>query len=382
MNKTEEFSSIHLIALIVKYKIFVLSLTIGATIIAAIVAFFFIENEYKSTVNVVPPQTEDALQSTIGMISSPLKDIGLSKLAGKALSDNYNFMVILMSRSVLDSIIFEFDLIKEYEIKDNSLEDTRKKLEENIEINYEKDGNYFISFWDKDPQRAANMANRLIEIANNVAIRVFREEIRLNKENMDSRLRATDSTIKAIADTLESFSRRTLIFSPVEQANSISKAMSDLKAEEIKYDIIYEYYRSLYGDNDYLTKSVGKLKEETSRKVTSSQTRPGFAGNFTFGDAGKEAIEYMRLFTEFETYTKVKSFLLPAMEQTKMDEFKGIKNLIVIDKAVPAEKKDRPKRSFILAGTMLGSFVLSLLIIILIYVYRELKQQLQNLKNE
>ena len=111
MNKTEEFSSIHLLALIVKYKVFVLSLTIGATIIAAVVSFYVLENEYKSTVNVVPPQTEDALQSTIGMIASPLKDMGLSKLAGKALSDNYNFMVILTSRSVYDSVIKEFDLL-------------------------------------------------------------------------------------------------------------------------------------------------------------------------------------------------------------------------------------------------------------------------------
>lgn len=379
MNKTEEFSSIHLLALIVKFKVFILSLTFGATIVAAIIAFYVLENEYKSTVNVVPPQTEDALQSTIGMISSPLKDIGLSKLAGKALSDNYNFMVILNSRSVYDSIINEFDLINVYEIKDKSLEDTRMILESNIEINYEKDGNYFISVWDKDPQRASKMANRLIEVANNVAIRVFREEIRLNRENMDARLRQTDSTIKSISDTLEKFSRRTLLFSPEQQASSISKALSDLKSEEIKYDIIYEYYKNLYGENDYLTKSISVLRDETSKKVSASATQPGLAGSFGLDDAGKESIEYMRLFTEFETYTKVKAFLLPAMEQTKMDEIKGIKNLIVIDKAIPAEKKDRPKRSFIIAGTMLGSFVLSLISIILIYIYREVKQQLKAL---
>jgi len=381
MNKTEEFSSIQLIALIVKYKVFVLSLTILATIIAAVVSFIYLENEYKSTVNVVPPQTEDALQSTIGMISSPLKDIGLSKLAGKALSDNYNFMVILTSRSLYDSIIKEFDLINIYKTKDKSLEQTRLLLEENIEIIYEKDGNYFISVWDKDPNRAAKMANRLVDIANQTAIRVFREEIRLNKENMDARLRATDSTIKSIADTLERFSHRTLLFSPEEQVASIAKTLSDLKAEEIKYEIVYEYYRSLYGDNDYLTKSIAKLKEETSKKVSESVTEPGFAGNFPINETGKEGIEYMRLFTEFETYSKVKAFLLPAMEQTKMDEVKGIKNLIVIDEAIPAEKKDRPKRAFIVAGTMLGSFVLSILIIILIYIFRELRQQLKTINN-
>ena len=266
-------------------------------------------------------------------------------------------------------------------MKKKSYEDARLLLEENIEINYEKDGNYFISVWDKDPNRAAKMANRLVEIANQTAIRVFREEIRLNKENMDARLRATDSTIKSIADTLERFSKRTLLFSPEEQVASVSKILSDLKSEEIKYDIIYEYYSNLYGANDYLTKSIAKLKEETSKKVSESKTEPGFAGNFPINETGKEGIEYMRLFTEFETYSKVKAFLLPAMEQTKMDEIKGIKNLIVIDEAVPAEKKDRPRRSFIVAGTMVGSFVLSILIIVVIYILREVRQQLKSINN-
>ncbi|HRP03194.1 MAG TPA: Wzz/FepE/Etk N-terminal domain-containing protein [Candidatus Kapabacteria bacterium] len=382
MNKSEDFSSIHILALLLKYKVFILSLTITATIIAGVAAFYFLENEYKATANVVPPQTQDALQSTIGMIASPLKDFGLSKLAGKALSTNYNFIVILTSRSVLDSIINEFDLIKVYKIKNNLIDDARDQLFDNLEINYEKDGNYFISVWDKDPKRAASMTNRLIQVANNVAIRIYREEIRLNKENMEARIKSTDSTIKVIADTLEKFSRRTLMFAPEEQVASIAKSLSDLKSEEIKYDIIYDYYRNTYGENDYLTKSIAQLKQATSEKVRESKDKPGFAGNFAVNETAKEGIEYMRLYTEFETYSKVKAFLLPAMEQTRMDEFKGIKNLIFIDKAVPPTKKDRPKRSLIIAGTFIGTFVLSVLIIILIYIYREVKDQLKVLNND
>lgn len=375
----QEFSSIHLLALIVKHKYFVFGFTILSTLVAVIISFFVLKNEYKSTVNVVPPQQQDGLQGAMSAISSTLRDIGLSKLTGKSASDNYSFIVILMSRTVMDSIINEFDLINVYNVDDGLMSEAREELEKNLEITYEKDGNYFISVWDKDPIRAARMANRIVEIANNTAIRIFREEVKLNKENMEARLRNTDSTIKSIADTLQKFSKRTLLFSPTEQAKSITQALSDLKAEEIKYDILYQYYKNIYGADDYLTKSIATLKEETSKKVEQSKSLPGFAGNFAITDAAEEGIEFLRLYTEFETYSKVKAFLLPIVEQNRIDEVKNIKNLIVLDPATPADKKDRPKRSLIIAGTFLGSFFLVVLLLALIYAIKDTKEKLKKL---
>ncbi len=144
-EKQQDFSSIYLVALIVKHKYFVFGFTLLATITSLIIAFFILENEYKSTVNVVPPQQQDGLQGAMTAISSTLRDIGLSKLTGKSGSNDYNFMVILMSRTVMDSIINEFDLINVYKIKDGLMSEARKELENNLEITYEKDGNYFIS---------------------------------------------------------------------------------------------------------------------------------------------------------------------------------------------------------------------------------------------
>jgi uncharacterized protein involved in exopolysaccharide biosynthesis len=382
-NAAENFSSIHILALILRHKYFIIITVILATTTAGLIAFKYLQNQYKSTVNVVPPQSSSGMDGTMGMISSTLKDIGLNKLAGKAGgADSYNFMVILMSRSVLDSLIYEFDLVKTYNIKDSSISDTRKELESRIEISFEKDGNYFISVWDENKELAPKIANRMVDIANAVAIRIFREEVKLNRENMEKRLKSTDSTIHAIADTIENFSRRTLIFSPTEQASSMSKALSDLKSEEMKYDIMHEYYKSIYGENDYMTQAVQNIRNQTAIKVKESIDNPGFAGNFAIKDAAEEGIEFLRLYTEFETFSKVKAFMLPMMEQTRMDEAKKIKNLIVVDKAVPAEKKDRPKRSLIVAGTFLGSFIFSIFMILMFYSVSSLKIKLKQLSND
>lgn len=376
-NKEEEFNSIYVYTVLLKHKYWILSITLLSGIIAAVIAYLFLENEYKSTINVVPPQTSSsAMESAMGSITGALKDIGLTKLGGSG-GDSYNFIVILQSRTVMDSIINEFDLATVYDIQKNEMSLVRKEFEENCEINYERDGNYFISIWDKDKNRAANIANRFIEIANNVAINLYREEVALNKRNMEERMNSTDSTIKAISDTLQKFSKRTGMFYPTEQASALSKSLAELKSEEIKYDIIYEYYTNMYGKDDYTTQSILGMKDKMRDKINEAMSKPGFAGNFSLDNAAREGIEFLRLYTDLETYAKVKAFMTPIIEKNKLDETKKMKNLIVLDKAIPADKKDRPRRSLIVAGSVLGSFALIIFILLIINSIKSLNSKIK-----
>ncbi len=376
-NKEEEFNSIYVYTVLLKHKYWILSITLLSGIIAAVIAYLFLENEYKSTINVVPPQTSSsAMESAMGSITGALKDIGLTKLGGSG-GDSYNFIVILQSRTVMDSIINEFDLATVYDIPKNEMSLVRKEFEENCEINYERDGNYFISIWDKDKNRAANIANRFIEIANNVAINLYREEVALNKRNMEERMNSTDSTIKAISDTLQKFSKRTGMFYPTEQASALSKSLAELKSEEIKYDIIYEYYTNMYGKDDYTTQSILGMKDKMRDKINEAMSKPGFAGNFSLDNAAREGIEFLRLYTDLETYAKVKAFMTPIIEKNKLDETKKMKNLIVLDKAIPADKKDRPRRSLIVAGSVLGSFALIIFILLIINSIKSLNSKIK-----
>jgi len=117
-------------------------------------------------------------------------------------------------------------------------------------------------------------------------------------------------------------------------------------------------------------------------KIKEIQTQPGFIGNFSLAEATGTGIEYMRLYSDFETMTKVKAFLLPMIEKIKSDEIKSVQNLLVVDKAIPPDKKDKPKRALILAGGTFGAFVLSIIWVFLINYIRELKQEFRILDNK
>ncbi len=184
IKKEDEFSAILVYGMLWRHKVLILTITLAATIVAAVISILFIKNEYKSTVNVVPPKTSSSMMdNALGSISGTLKDIGLTKLGGSG-GDSYDFIVILESRTVKDSIIKEFNLPKVYDIPDTLMSLVRAKFQENLEINYERDGNYYVIVWDTDKNRAAEIANRYIEIANNVAVKLYREEIALSKNNM------------------------------------------------------------------------------------------------------------------------------------------------------------------------------------------------------
>ena len=70
---------------------------------------------------------------------------------------------------------------------------------------------------------------------------------------------------------------------------------------------------------------------------------------------------------DFEIQNKVLEFLYPLYEQAKIEEQKNIPAVLVLDPAVPPEKKSSPKRTII----VLSAFLLSLFFSILYAIIRE-----------
>jgi uncharacterized protein involved in exopolysaccharide biosynthesis len=120
---------------------------------------------------------------------------------------------------------------------------------------------------------------------------------------------------------------------------------------------------------------------ELGKKISETENNPGAVGNFSMNNATDIGLEFARLYVEFETYSKVKAFLIPTLEKAKLDLHKQISNLFVVDEAIPADKKDRPKRSLIVLGAVAGTFILSIFIIIIVARISRLKQQLKNYQN-
>ncbi|MBC8125102.1 MAG: hypothetical protein H7X70_05160 [Candidatus Kapabacteria bacterium] len=371
---TEPFPTADVIRYLLRFKWLVLGLTLVTTIGVYIYARTLPEY-FKATVNCVPPSSDvGGLGSALGGISSTLKDIGLSKLGGKT-SESYEFITILFTRTIRDSMIKRFDLVKEYEMEDQPMKDVRIEFDANLEVNLHTEGNYEISIWSRDPQKAVTMCDAFVSYANEITNRIQRAEAEKSAEYMEKRLDVMDSVLSSLTDSLGRYSRDYRLFSPLDQAAASADALAEAKGELLKQETILGLLEHNYGANDPQVRSTKALVEQLRVQYEKSQTQKGFAGNFALTDAAGIGARYMLIFAEFEGYTKLKAFLLPSLEQARLDMHKSAPSLIVIDAPIPAEKRDRPKRLFMAAGAGLGVLILTLLFLLAMRGWKSMMQK-------
>jgi len=374
MNDNNNISdSFYFWALIYKNKLFIILFTLIVTMASVVIAYK-LPVWYKSTINVVPPKSPVDSDSPVSGISSALKDFGVTKLGSKG-SDTYSFTVILNSRTVVDSIIMIYNLNKVYNLPQTSMTKIREQFINNSEISIEKDGNYTISIWDTDRNRAAKIANDYVKIANNHASKVFKTEALVNVEYLDNRIATLDTQIDLVSAKISKFSNQKFLIAPEEQAKAVSKAIVDLKSTEIQYEMMLNINKMRYGDNDSQTNTYKNLLSEIRTKINDIENKPGFAGNFSLNQTADVSLEYMKLMSQYEVFTKLKSILLPSLEKSKLDLVRNAQNVFIVDEAMAADQKDKPKRSLIILGAFISSFIFSIFLLIMFSNFSEFRKK-------
>ncbi len=361
IEQNEYSPGLYFLLTLLKYKYLIIIITTLVTAAAVFIALKM-PDWYSSTVTLLPPRnTSSFMSNALGNISTALKDFGITKIGSKSNDPTYSFASVLESRNVKDSIIKRFNLREVYEAQDLKESELRKAFEENVEIKLDPEGYYSITIWDKDPNRAAEIANAYFFIANDYVQVVYRQEAALNLGHLEKRVAQVDSLIKLYGDSLSAFSRKYELFSPDEQAANYGKALAEIQAEKIKQEIIYDAMVLKFGESDVAAQAQKQLISNFNDKIQALKSEPGFAGNFALSNATSVGVEYIRYLTEFETFSKVKAFLLPVLEEARLEQVKMSQALFVLDEAIPADKKSRPRRSLIVAAAFAGALAFSIL---------------------
>ena len=378
-EQTQASALMDFLTLVTKHRRFISRLVLSVTVFTAIVTLLM-PKWYKSTASVFPAEKTDLLGALEGVSSfakalSPTR--ALTSLTGNPEADRY--LAILKSGRVLGAVIEKFDLVHVYDITSYPGEKTVKELLSNVEFAAENEGNITISVYDKDPQRAADMANFFVEMLNKTNTEIQVQNARGNRQFIEERYNRNLADLAAAEDSLKAFQKRYGIISLPEQTQASIKAAAEITGQlalkEVEAGVLK---RTQSPDHPSVMAAQIEIQELRNKlyQMNRGSGVPG-AGMRVFvpfdrvPDLGGE---YIRRYRDVEIQYKILQFVTPLYEQAKVEERRQTPSVVVLDKAGPAERKSKPK----VALYTLIAFVISLLVSLVVVALREMVDRLRN----
>lgn len=226
----DEISMLDLLIVIAKYKKMILGVTFAAALIAACVSLLQ-PNIYTAASKVLPPQSNQSSASNSLMLAQ-LGVLGAGAGAALGLKDpNALYVAMLKSRNISEKIVRRFDLQRVYEQK--TIIGTLKRLEQVSSITAGKDGVITVEVDDKDPERAAEIANQFIEELNKLMQTFALTEAAQRRQFFETQMKPAKDKLTDAEILLDKTPRTSLQYLDV---------VRNFKYQEAVYDILVRQF--------------------------------------------------------------------------------------------------------------------------------------------
>ena len=364
----DDLTFLDFLLIITRRKKLVGIVTAVCTSIALILAFA-LPQEYTATVIILPPQGSSSMSSMLagqlaGM-NSAMGGMAGSMLGMKNINDMYVSM--LKSRSVEDAVIQRYGLQAEYQ--KTYLTDTRKALEKHAKIDGStKDGLIRLNFEDRNPNRAAEIANGYVDQFRTLSQHLAITEASQRRMIFEAQLEKTKTDLENADEAM----KRTQLSTGMVQVDGQARAMIDsaahLRAQIVAKEVQIEAMRSYAGDeNPALTQAQTELDGLRSQFDKMVGSKGGSADDLFLpkGAVPEAGLEYVRRLRDVKYYEAIFDVLAKQLELAKLDEAREGAFIQIVDPAVPPEKKSSPNRSLLtIAGLSVG-FTLGIMLALL-----------------
>ena len=343
----DEISLLGLLTVLVKHKKLVLGLPfVVAVVISGLT--LLMPNIYTGTTKILAPQQN---QSGAAALASQLG--GLAALAGAVAKSTTDIYVgMLKSRTVADNLIQRFGLIKEYGVEFPSL--ARKRLERETAILAGKDGIITIEVDDKDPKRAAEMANayvdELLKISQVLAVTeaaqrrlFFERQFAQAKENLANAEVLARQALQQGGLVKVDDQGRTLV-----EATARIRVLISVK--EVQIGAMRAFATDRNPELRLAQQELDSLRRELA-KMEGTGTAAKSAGNAS----GGQGMDSLRMLRDVKYREVIFEALARQYELAKIDEAKDSAVVQVMDKAVEPDRKSKPARSVIVLLSALAA---------------------------
>lgn len=298
----------------------------GSAAVLSTVISFLIKPQFLSTAIVFPAATSSVSFSEQRNAKAAAMDFGEEEQAEQLIQ-------ILQSSKIRDRVVSEFQLLKHYEIDPSDANKNYKLNQEysgHFSFSRTRFGSIKIDVLDQDPVLAAKMANRIVELIDTVKNEMIAERtlpaFKVNQRKLDQMRKDRD-----------------LILAKLDSLADLGVIALDVRSN------LFQAYVDAKNEND---------RAELKKKIDV---------NMKYG-AMYDGLEYMRN----EKIVKIEDFNV-SYEQAESDANTKFSHKFIVERAVVADKKEKPKRLIIVLVTTILAFVVSVFSLLLWEKYKELK---------
>jgi uncharacterized protein involved in exopolysaccharide biosynthesis len=302
-----------------------LVLAVGTVAIASVLVSFFLPKWYTARSTLIPPQTSDlsaAISSLVQGVSLP----GIGNVAPVS-EESTIFMAILDSRTLRARIIHNFDLVHVYKAK--NMDDALRRHQGLARVGLTDKGVVEVAVEDRDPQRAAEMANAWVAYLDEFNKNSRMTAGKKSRLFIEARLEETKRLLHASETLVAAYQRehKNVPLSP-DVARAVD-ASAEVLARRMALQIQLGLATDLYTED---SPQVTRVRAELAAIDRETDALPPLA------------IEYTRLLRDMKVQEQVYAVLVTQYEEAKIREVKDTPTLEVLDRAEPPQRRSRPIR--------------------------------------
>lgn len=361
-NTNTGFTLADYIKIFLRHKKVIIIFTLGILVLSVILYFFVIKPVYLSTATVKTTVQVGGLSGLLGGAGLPdMGDLGdLTGVGGGAAAKELAlYENILLSRRCLEPAIIKFNIMETTGIKHMKWA-FKYFREEVMEISSDKiAGTMEIGIYDEEPERAKEIADFLIMQLNKINTELNVLNAKNNREFIESRYELVKKDLKKAEDSLIIYQNIYGIAPDISVQAAVKTEVeleAELKSEEVKLDLL----KKILSPDQAEIKAQEERINALNKQLFYLQNSTDRSSILQLKGKPEVVMNFLRLKREVEIQNKILTFIIPMLEQAKIEEKKETPTILVIDSPHVPDYKAKPKRlKFVAIWTFLAFVIIN-----------------------
>jgi capsule polysaccharide export protein KpsE/RkpR len=274
------------------------------------------------------------------------------------------YVGLLKTGAVRDEIIDRFNLLEEED--GLTREALYRQFDQTVSVAVgRKDGIISIAVEDRDPERAAEMANAFVVSLEGLVAKINSSSAGKNRAFLEDRLAEAQVALAESEEALKVFLTLNKAVDVVEQGKATIEAVGHLYAELGAQQVKLSTMRQSMTERNPEVRSVQGAIENLKRQIAAFEegeedkggTIPAVGAMPTLGQ------EYVRLAREFKTREAIVELLTRQYEIARLGEVKTLSGIKLVQLAYVPEYKFKPRRTRIVLLATYTAFFVSILFV-------------------